>query len=92
LALSSAGIPVCRGDKQYFLQARLMLLSVLDTRGWEEFFHIQGAGSKVGCLLCRHMRGRHSEKLRKTIYGEQRKGLPMTHIWTSKTMLPRRRV
>jgi hypothetical protein len=65
-------------EDHVFLQCRL-LLSVLDGRGLEEFFHYQGANSKAGCAICSIMKGRHSEILGKTIYGESRNLLPYRH-------------
>jgi hypothetical protein len=58
-------------EKEIFLQCRL-LLSVLDGRGLEEFFHYQGANSKTGCAICGVMKGRYSKILSKTLYGECR--------------------
>jgi hypothetical protein len=81
LLLLHRGLVIDLNDRKFFLKAR-MLLTILDTKGWEEFFHTQGSNSKVGCLLCNKMRGRFSKKLDKSIYdGEHRKGLPITHIW-----------
>jgi hypothetical protein len=72
------GIQLCVDGVEYFIQAR-MILSILDTIGFEDYLLVQTNQSIAGCYVCYHGKG-YNYLLDRVVYPGLRECLSLRHF------------